>query len=427
MPVWLGAFFITALVVGAWLRLSYPGDMEYKGDERFMFDRSQRIGVTEPWPELGMTSGGGLKNPPLSIWIFGGLARVFHATTPLALDQAVVVCNVLAFVIFFAAAWRLTSPRERETWLWAGALAAVSPLAVLLHRKIWAQSMLPIFCVLFLVGWLRRGRWEGAILWGLFGALLGQIHMSGFFFAFGFFLWEAALGWMRRERPKTKWLGWIAGSIAGSVPLVGWVKYVFSGVDHGEAWSWAEVTSGRFVRTWFSDGLGLGLDYSLGNHYTDFLRYPLVGETKDYFPALYMQGASFCAGVLALAAALALLGRWSMSNPDLRGAVRGSSELAHTLGAAFFGFGLALSLSGVHIFRHYLLVTFPLEWASFAWLAFKATKRPRAILTVMWCAQLGLSATFLHYIHQNGGAIGADYGPAYSTQNQGFGANRLHR
>jgi hypothetical protein len=36
----------------------------------------------------------------------------------------------------------------------------------------------------------------------------------------------------------------------------------------------------------------------------------------------------------------------------------------------------------------------------------------------MWCAQLCLSATFLHYIHVNGGAMGGDYGPAYSAQHR---------
>ncbi|MEO8874888.1 MAG: hypothetical protein ABI461_04810, partial [Polyangiaceae bacterium] len=280
-------------------------------------------------------------------------------------------------------------------------------------------SVLPIFCVLFLVGWMRRGRWEGAILWGLMGALLGQIHMSGFFFAFGFFAWEAALGWSRRDRPKTKWIGWVLGSMLGSITLVGWVKYVLSGVDHGEKWNLDEVLSGRFLRTWFSDGLGLGLDYSLGNHYADFLRYPLIGESKDYYPALYMHGASFCAGLIAVAAALVMVVRWLLADGSIRGAVRSSSEVGHTLAAAFFGFGIALTFSGVHIFRHYLLVTFPLEWVSFAYLAFVATKRPRALLAVMWCAQLGLSATFLHYIHVNGGAVGADYGPAYSSQNHG--------
>lgn len=411
----VGAFLITALVIGILLRTTWLADMEYKGDERYMFDQSQRIGVTEPWPDLGMTSGGGLRNPGFSMWIFAILARVFHATDPLALDRSVVLMNVTAFVVFFAAISFLGDIRDRETWLWGIALAAVSPIAVVLHRKIWAQCTLPLFSVLFLVGWLKRSRWEGAILWGVVGALLGQIHMSGFFFAFGFFVWEAALGWMRHERPKTKWLGWLGGSALGAIPLVPWVKYVLSGVDKGEAWSWAEASSGRFVKTWFSDGTGISLDYSLGRSYLDFLRWPLIGDGKDLYPALYMHGATFCAGALALGAALFMCVRWLASGGSIAKALKGSNEIAFTLGAAFFGFGIALTLSGVHIFRHYLLVTFPLEWVSFAWLAFKATKKPRALLLVMWVAQLGLSVTFLDYIHVNGGTPG-DYGPAYSTQ-----------
>lgn len=416
------AFSIMALALGAALRLSYSTDMEYKGDEHYTFDRSQHIGVDEPWPDLGMVSSGGIRNPGMGNWVFHTLAIVWRAKSPVALARSVALTSILAAILLFFLTVNVVPRKEREAWLWAGALAAVNPLAMILQRKIWAPSILPIFCVVFLYGWLRRDTWRGAIAWGFIGPILGQIHMGAFFFSFGFFVWEAVLGTLRNRaqgRAPTQWFGWVAGSILGALPLVPWVRYVLSGVDHGEKWNGDEVLSGRFFLTWLSDGMGLGVDYSLGKHYWDFLRYPLIGD-RDFYPALYMHGVSFSAGLVILIAALVAAFRWIRAGGTLSSAIARSSETAHTLGAAFFGYGFAITLAGLHIFRHYLHVTFPLEWLAFSYLAF-TTKlhRPRVVLAVMWLAQLGLSATFLHYIHVNGGAVGADYGPAYSTQNHG--------
>ena len=43
-----------SIVVGAAFRFAWPGDMEFKADERYMFERSQFVGVSEPWPAVGM-------------------------------------------------------------------------------------------------------------------------------------------------------------------------------------------------------------------------------------------------------------------------------------------------------------------------------------------------------------------------------------
>jgi len=410
--IWLNTFFVLAFIVAAVLRLTWTEDMEYKGDEQFMFDRSQNIGSNEPWPELGMPSGVGLRNPALSIWVFALLAKAFHATTPLALDRAVIYMNIGAFALLAFFAWRIVPKKEREAWLWAGALAAVNPLSLLLQRKIWAQSVLPIFCVIFLIGWFRRDRYWGAFLWGLVGALLGQIHMSGFFFAAGFFVFEALFGWKRPVRAR--WIGWLVGSVAGALLLIPWIRYVLTAHEHGPPFSWDTVLTFRFYRHWFSDAVGLGLDYSLGGHYWDFLRYPLIGKTKDYYPALCFVGVAFSVGALILAAgakrAVRLRLGWQ--------AFRTCSETTFTLLAAFVGYGFILTFASVVIWRHYMLVTFPLEWLSFAVLALSSLRRPRSALFVLWAAELALSITFLGYIHDNHGAPGGDYGRAYSAQHR---------
>jgi hypothetical protein len=59
------------LVAGAALRLTYPGDIEYKEDERYTFNAVLHALHGGPWPPLGMNAGAGyLKNAGFSVWAF---------------------------------------------------------------------------------------------------------------------------------------------------------------------------------------------------------------------------------------------------------------------------------------------------------------------------------------------------------------------
>jgi len=398
-----------ALIVGAVLRFTWNEDMEFKGDESWMFRTAMTVGKTEPWPELGMPSGVGLRNPGMSVWVFVGLARVANAATPLHLDRAIVTLNVLALVLLALFIWREVPDDQKEAWAWAMALAAVGPIGLLLQRKIWAQSTLPALCVLFIWGWWRRDRWWGAALWGLVGAWLGQIHMSGFFYAFSFFVITAVV--RGPDRKKTKWPLWVVGSVLGAITLWPWLLYVKSGQDHGPPWSWDVVSNLRFWRLAFSDMLGTGLDYSLGRAYFDFLRYPRFAE--ELFPALYMQGISLTCGLAIFGFAFVALWKkraeWKVA---WRWPWRASESALGTL-AAIFGFGVLLTIFSVYVHRHYLIVTYPFEGLFLALLALKYAPKPRLWLAAIVLMQLGLSVTFLDYIHTNGGAPGGDYGRAY--------------
>jgi hypothetical protein len=410
------AFAAFAIALGAVLRFSWLWDMEYKYDEEWMFERSQAVPEREPWPTLGMTSSVGVRNPGFSAVVFIALAKLSGAQHPVALCQAVVTCNVLAFLILFVWVLRALPKHQQEPWLWALSLAAVNPLAVLLHRKIWAQSILPLFCVLFLIGWLRRDRAWGALLWGLVGALLGQIHMSGFFFAGGFFVWELALGRVRMNSPKTKWLAWFAGSLAGGAVLIPWLKYFLSRHQARPPYDIDNVLSLNFYRFWFSETFGLGLDHSLGDHYLEFLRYPLLLSRDLYLP-MYLQGVSFSVGAFVIFC----LGRaaWQRRAGALQaalGALRGSSEAAYTGGAALLGYGLLITLSGLIFWRFYLLVTFPIPWLVLAYVTLRFVPQPRWLLGVLWVVQLGLSVAFLLYIHEHHGAVDGDYGRGFRWQ-----------
>ena len=53
--------------------------------------------------------------------------------------------KMFAGLFFFVT--KCVQEKEREPWLWGGALAAVSPVAVVLSRKLWNVCLLPPFTV----------------------------------------------------------------------------------------------------------------------------------------------------------------------------------------------------------------------------------------------------------------------------------------
>ncbi len=171
------------LLLGVILRLVWPSDMEYKGDEMFLFHHATG---PDPFPWVGQTSGVGTSNPGMGIWVYSLIAKGLQPDSPVQLVRGVMVLNVIALVALAVFALKVVPPRQREPWLWGTALIAVSPLAVMFSRKLWIQSALPPFVIAMLFAWWRRGSRAGALAWGVLGAWLGQIHMTGFFFAGAF-------------------------------------------------------------------------------------------------------------------------------------------------------------------------------------------------------------------------------------------------
>jgi hypothetical protein len=401
---------LLSFVLAVGLRLVWPGDIEYKGDERYMFERSQAVGVSEPWPATGMTSGVLMDNPGLSVWMFVALARIGAVASPIGLARCVQVLSLIALALLLLFSLRVVPRADRERWRWAAAFACVSPFGVLFERKIWAQSILPLFSLLLLLGWWKRGKRWGALLWGLLGAGLGQIHLSGFFLAAGFAVWGISF-----HRRTIRWRWWSAGTAIGAIPLIPWVIHVAhhpGGVVFNP--SLKGFRSLRFWKHWASDSIGTRLDYSLGHHFKEFLRWPLIDGHATYgMRALH---------VLALVIGVALLIHgiiWLIrSRPyPFRDALTGRSSFSNTsVLPAFLGMGVLLTLAHVPIHRHYMIVTFPLE---FVWLAGLGLLRPRWgrwALGVLWAAQLLISVQFLDYIHRNHGAPGGDYGVTYEAQ-----------
>src|SRR4051812_14302314 len=138
---------ILALAAGIALRLVWPADMEFKNDEFYTFERTQHVGVSEPWPWTGMSNSADVPHPGMSVWAFVALARLTGAHDPVALNAACMAVNAAALLLLALFIRRVVPPTEREIWWWALALVAVNPMAVLFHRKIWPPSMLPAVSV----------------------------------------------------------------------------------------------------------------------------------------------------------------------------------------------------------------------------------------------------------------------------------------
>ena len=75
-----------------------------------------------------------------------------------------------------------------------------------------------------------------------------------------------------------------------------------------------------------------------------------------------------------------------------------------------------MTLSCVEIFRHYLIMTYPLEWVWLSRLSLRDSRWGRTYLAALWLAQLLITVSFLFYIHTTHGDPSSDYGIAYQFQ-----------
>lgn len=402
-----------SLILGGLLRLGWSQDIEYKLDEYWTFEKTQHIGVTEPLPWTGMPTSAGFANPGMSVWVFALLAKVFGAHDPAALARAIQICNVLALVLLVGFAFRFVPEKEREPWLWAAALAAVCPLEVLFHRKIWPPSALPLLMVLMLVGWWRRERQWGACLWGLAAVCAGQIHLTGFFILTAFALWAFFF-----QRGQVAWPGLFIGCFLAALPLIPWLMQVRTEPlpERHSSFIPLRLLEGKFWSHWATEPLGIGLKYSLGDDFPDFLRYPLIHGQSTYLVAILHQ--------VLMVLGLVILGRglhrlWLQRWRGRELWIGTESATAFTQNAALWGFGLLLTLPGLPFHRHYLIVTFPLMFVWLARFTLGSTgnfRLGRTLLVLLFSAELLISANFLHYIHVNQRFIIGDYRVPYGAQ-----------
>jgi len=399
------------IFVGCVLRLIWVEDMEWKFDEFWMYKHAMLASQEGTWQTVGMKSGAGIINPGLSVWVFSIIG--FFVETPLGMARGIQLLNVFAILGFIFFIKKSLKGEEQSQWFWAIALLAANPLYILFSRKIWAQDVLPIFCLLFIVGHFYREKRWGAFLWGLVGAMLGQIHMSGFFYAFGIFLLSTLFDF--KKKVKWYWQYWFVGSVIGSIGLLPWIYQMIYNRGASST-SWENIYKFDFFLYSFIDPLGLNTMYSLREHFWEFIKMPFIGETPTYLVAV--------GHIILVGIALKLLQRIFFTVKKINGLRKGkklvdrlilkSNATEFYLLATLFSLGILMGFSGVKIRPHYLIIAYPFIFLYLIKLLF-FNKNLLALLVVV---QLIISICFFSFIHQNGGAEKGDYGKAYYLQSE---------
>ncbi|MEJ0096813.1 MAG: hypothetical protein WDM84_00995 [Bauldia sp.] len=402
-----------ALAAGVVFRLFHPGAIEYHSDEYFSFHHLVTVLHGGPWPALGMTMSIGGANPGMSVWIFILLGLINRPTTPVGLAEAVQVLNVIALLSFTGFVLRVIPRPQREPWLWAAALWAVNPIAIIYERKIWPPSTLPIFIVAMLAGWWYRRTWAGSFAFALLTVLGGQIHPTCAF------LGACLLAWTLADDYRSfRVTGLVAGAAIGFLPAVNWALGYGGNSLHK-----LRLPLPTFYGRWFTTPFGYGADHILGPvEFPRFLGWPEIGGGPTYVVlVLYLAMAVVALTLLSLAGLRLLRSR----QITLRWVLLGASPAGRIVRAAFFGFGMILTLltiRGGGLYPHYMIVITPIMTL---WVALVAAtgdggaigQRGRSLLTALCVIDAALVLMMFNYI-QTVGDIHGDFGPSWEWQQQ---------
>ena len=409
-------FVLLAVVAGIALRLSYPTDIEFKADERWTFDQVRAAMAGGPWQWTGMPLSIGGLNPGMSLWVFIGLGWVAGAETPPDLARAVQLLNCAALVALVLFAWGCVHATESEAWYWAAALWAVNPLAVILERKIWPPSVLPLFIVVMIAAWWHRRHALGSFVFALLAALLTQIHLSVALLTAAMAIWSLA-----EDRRSLRWGPLLAGAVLGALPALPWLIDWVQTQQPARAWRLPLL---HFWLRWLTQPFGFGADYTLGvAHFREFLSGPVVAGTPTYLVAVLHAVIALLAIASYLRAALAL---WTRKAWSIRTTLLGEDATGLLLRAALIGFGAlltVLTMRGAGAHRHYLVIVAPLMALWVARLAVMGDggapqRRGRSILAGLCIASALTSLSLLHYIHVTQ-IIDGEFGATWSAQQPG--------
>jgi hypothetical protein len=400
--------FVTASL----LRLVWSADIEYKADERVMYQTVRDVRDGAPWPRLGFPSSQKVPAHGMMIWVFLVLDSVYPANSPTDLARVCQCLNLLAIAGLLVFIRTSIPVGSRTIWLWAVALMAVNPVAVVLQRKIWPISITPPFLLLVLVGfWYRERRW-GAALWGAMVQVVGMIHVGGLFLAVGLAAWALVY-----DRARVRWLWWAIGSAAVAWGLLPWLHALATTPTEptGQIKLGNPFTFSYWVR-WATEPLGISIQYSLGRDFEDFLRYPLVGGRATYLMAVANVALVLVAAVILLGGAVRTWRNWGRVNKRFYG---GDIRTPAAVCAVWFGFGLVFTLSFLPIHRHYMILTFPMMYVCAAAVALSDNRpissgwtRGQVLLLTCCLLQCAVTACFLDAER----TIRGDYGTPYSAQ-----------
>ena len=402
-----------ALAAGVVFRLFYPGVIEYHSDEQFSFYHLMTVLHGGPWPALGMTMSIGGPNPGMSVWIFILLGLVNRPDTPVGLAEGVQVLNIIALAGFVAFVLRAVPRRQREPWLWGAALWAVNPIAIVYERKIWPPSTLPVFMVAMLAGWWYRRSWLGSFVFAFVTVLGGQIHPTCAFLGLSLTAWTFI-----DDRRSFRYGGLVLGAVGGFLPALNWVLTYYSA---GNGLNKLRPPFLSFYGRWFTTPFGYGPDHILGPmEFPRFLGWPELGGAPTYgVLVIYVAVAALALALLALAA-LRLV---RSERRSLRWILLGDTPAGRIVRAAFFGFGMILTLltiRGGGLYAHYMIVITPIMTLWVGLLAAFADggvirQRGRALLSALVVLDAAIVILLFSYIHTVGDIQG-EFGMSWEFQ-----------
>ncbi len=400
-------FFVIA--IGLFLRLVWVSDMEWKDDEQWMYAKAHEVAASGHLPAAGMRSGGGIVNPGMSVGVFAVIAK--FTADPLEMNRVVQIINILSVLGFLLFIFLKVEADERQTWLFGIALAAVSPLAVLFSRKIWAQDLLPILSFIIILSNSYRSKGWGAFLWGLAGALIGQVHMSGFFFAAGLFVFTVLHD--HYNKINFRWMYWIAGSVIGSITIVPWIHFMLDNPQITRQSFW-HIFQFNFYLYWFLDSQGLNIMYSIRKDFWLFIKEPFIAGVPTYLVAIMHL-------YLVSAAVFTVTSVWKYAKRGIQFVKAKTpfekiflnmSTTRFYLFSILLGLGVFMTLSGSTIYPHYIICAFPFSYIFLA----KILQHRKRVLNGVIFAQLFVTGMFLIYVHNHNGVEKGDYGKVYREQ-----------
>ena len=406
-------WWVSLCLIGLLIRYLWPLDMQWKADQIYMWEHAMSIASGNGWEWLGMPSGVAVRNPGMSVWFFTFFA--LFCSEPIDMLNWVISVNVLAIIGYWYFIRNYIPSKEKDIWYWGLAITCVNPMAIFFSRDIWAQDVLPIITFAIICSLYFRNRRTGAFFWGFFGSILGQVHMAGFFFSLGLFLFFLYRD--LREGHKTNWLFWVLGSLAGSSFMIPWLIYAFEFYSQKKPGIPAEAKpfelskhfSTKFYYYAIYDSIGVHMRYMMGGKAREFWNGP-----KIYGVNTYLSGLCY---VFLVGTVLYKLKFFAFKLKEIYQSLKSKTFLKEMnfmdqlIWATVLGLGVVLTLSGITIYPHYLICCYPLI---FMWLGKIIYPQKKLFLAIL-VTQVFISFTMLLYIHQNEGVDGGDYGRTYRS------------
>jgi 4-amino-4-deoxy-L-arabinose transferase-like glycosyltransferase len=380
-------WLFVVVAVGGLLRLGWPGVTEFKADEARLLTLALDLVEGIHFPLRGIDSSVGVPNPGMSVWIYSlpllAWKHVISATlfTGLLNTLAIIGCWWFARRYWGAAAG-----------LAAGLMFAASPWAIFYSRKIWAQNLLPVFVVVWIIsaGLALVERRPRAIVMHLVSlAILVQIHFSAAA------LVPATILFLILFRGRLRWRMVLIGGGLAVVTLTPFLVYLFrdgtglNGLMGAVQASETRTDLGSWRYTWLiSTGQEI---HSLAGAeaYEEYLtRVPDIGSLQGVWGAMILAGFGWLA--------------WR--------AVRQKDEPAAEAGALVLIWGLAPSLVFLRhtfpLFPHYFITTFPAQYiaagVALAALGSRVRWMGWVLLGASSIAQVGVWAALLVFLNTHG-------------------------